>query len=177
LAGRGLAGAVRAAAKVGRAGVAVLAARGPGRPLGVGRAARPGAGAHLCRIALARRGAADDEARLEHVGGTRAARARAGLVHVAGAGRSPAHHARVAGRVLAGVAGPVARVRRAGVAVVGAGRAVGLLGVGGARGAAAGAEVVEVTLAHRRAADRRRGLERIGGTRGARAGARFGHVA
>src|SRR5439155_7635284 len=146
IAGRVLAGAVRAVAQVGRADVAVVAARRPRRALGVGRAARPGAGARLRRIALARRGAADDEARLEHVGGTRAARARAGLVNVAGTGRSPAHRARVARRVLAGVAGPVARVRRAGVAVIGAGRAVGLLGVGGARGAAADAEVVEVAV-------------------------------
>src|SRR5439155_8066667 len=158
VAGRVLASAVRAVAEVGRADVAVVAARGPRRALGVGRATRPGAGAHLRRIALARRGAADDEARLEHVGGTRAARARAGLVHVAGTGRSPAHCARVPHRVLAGVAGPVARVGRAGVAVVGAGRAVGLLGVGGARRAAAGAEVGAVAVPPPGAADRRRGL-------------------
>src|SRR5207249_3950650 len=122
-------------------------------------------------------GAADDEARLEHVGGTRAARARAGLVNVAGTGRSPAHRARVAGRVLAGVARPVARVGRAGVAVVGAGRAVGLLGVGGARRAAAGAEVVQVAFPHRGAAEGGRGLERIGRARRARAGAGLRNVA
>src|SRR5206468_2075728 len=120
---------------------------------------------------------AADEARLDPVAGTRPARAGAGLVNVAGTGRSPAHRARVARRVLAGVAGPVARVRRAGVAVIGAGRAVGLLGVGGARGAAADAEVVEVAVVHRRAAEGRRGLERIGRARRARAGAGLRDVA
>src|SRR5207302_2008017 len=127
--------------------------------------------AALGDVALAGRRPADDPDRQEHIGRARGACAGAHLIRITRVARAgPAHRPGVAGRVLAGAVRAVAEVG-------GAGRAVGLLGVGRARGAAAGAEVVEVTVAHRRAANRRRGLERIGGTRGARAGARFGHVA
>src|SRR5256885_9886387 len=65
---------LRDALPICRADVAVVGTRRARRGLRVGRAARPAAGAHLRRVALARRAAADDEARLEHVGRTRAAR-------------------------------------------------------------------------------------------------------
>src|SRR5207302_1942450 len=59
---RMLAGVAAPVALIGAARVAVVGAGRARGALGVRRAARPGARAHLRRIALARRGAADDEA-------------------------------------------------------------------------------------------------------------------
>src|SRR5207244_4287799 len=120
IAGRMLTGVARAVALVRAAGVAVVGAGRAGRPLRARRAARPRPAADLGRAALACRGAADDEARLEHVVGTGAARPGAVLIHVANAGGRAADRPGVARRVLAGVARAVARVGRAGGAVVGA---------------------------------------------------------
>src|SRR5439155_106521 len=167
---RVLAGVVRAVAEVGRADVPVVGARRARRRLGIRRAARPGPGAHLRRVALARRGAADDEARLEHVVGTRAARPRAGLVDVAGPRRGAADRARVARRVLAGVA----RLGGADVAGVGAGRAARLLRIGRTVRAVAGTGLGEVAFARRRTAGEGRRLEAVrrAGAAAARAGLR-----
>src|SRR5207302_347200 len=174
---RVLAGVARAVALIGRADVAVVGARRARRRLGVGGAARPAAGAHLRRVALARRAAADDEARLEHVGWTGAARPVARLVHVAGTRRRAAGRARVARRMLARVARPVALVGRARVASVRAGRARRLLRVGRAGGPLALPDALPISLACRAAADDGARLEHVGRTRAARPVARLVHVA
>src|SRR5207253_540513 len=115
----------RAVAGVGRTGVAVIRAGRARRLLRVGRAARPGdAGAHLGLIARARRGAADGRARRRQ--GRRAGGAAPGAVlrRITVVPRARvADRVRMAGGVLAGIAQPVTRIERAGVAVVGAHRA------------------------------------------------------
>src|SRR5439155_1450607 len=68
-------------------------------------------------------------------------------------------------------------VARAGVAVVRAGRAAGHLGVRGAAGSVARAEVVPVAFADRRTAHSRRGQEHVGRARGAAPRAGLGDVA
>src|SRR5207237_10682312 len=72
-----------------------------------------------------------------------------------------AHGPGVAGGVVAGVRRPVALVRAARVAVVGAGGAGRRLGVGGTRRARAGARLLRITLARRRAAERARVARRM----------------
>src|SRR5438552_113888 len=111
----------RAVARVGRTGVAVIRAGRGGRLLPVGRAARPGAaGAGLGVVALARRRAADDRARRRRRRRAGGAGAGAVLLGVANVARARvADRARVAGRMLAGIVGPVALLERAGVGVVG----------------------------------------------------------
>src|SRR5439155_446881 len=80
---RVLAGVVRPVALVAAARVAVARARRPRRLLDVRRAIRSAAGTVLCRVALARRGAADRGRRLEGVGRTDRAGPCAVLVDVA----------------------------------------------------------------------------------------------
>src|SRR5439155_1371438 len=133
--------------------------------------------AELGRIALAGGGAAQGRGGEEGVGGTGGARAVAGLGHVAVPGRRPAHHPRVARGVLAGDVRAVARVGRARVAVVGAGRAARLLRVRRAVGAVAGTALRHVTLAADGATHDARGLEAVGGTAVAGAVAGLGDVA
>src|SRR5205823_882129 len=145
--------------------------------LRVRRAARPGARAHLRRVALARRRTADDEARLEHVIGTGAARPGAVLVHVARAGGRAADRPAVARRMLAGVARAVARVGRARVPVVGARGPRRLLRVGRAGRARPGAILRRVALAARRTAGGRRRLEGVVRARAARSRAELVEVA
>src|SRR5205823_1372048 len=142
---------------VGRAHVAVVGARRAGGLLRVGRTVRPGPGAEVVLIALVDRWPAVDGARLEQVSRAGAAEAGAELGQVAGTSGRPADRAGVPGRMLARVAGAVACVGRAGVAVVRARRPAGRLRVRRAVRSVAGAEVVEVTFAHRRTAERRRG--------------------
>src|SRR5207249_612935 len=117
VAGRVLAGGVRPIALVEAARVAVARARRPRRLLDVRRAIRSAAGTVLCRVALARRGAADRGRRLEGVGRTDRAGPCAVLVDVACPGGRTADGAGVARRVLAGVVRPVALVAAARVAV------------------------------------------------------------
>src|SRR5439155_13357306 len=100
--GRVLAGAVRAVAGVGRARAAVVGARGARGRLVVRGTAGSAARAVLRRVALARRGAADDGRGLEGVGRAGRARPVARLVLVARAGGRAAHRAGVPRRVLAG---------------------------------------------------------------------------
>src|SRR5439155_1193722 len=177
VAGRVLAGVVRPVALVAAAGVAVVGARRPGRGLRVGRPRCLRAAVPLCRVALARRGAADGRRGLEGVGRAGGARARAGLVDVADPGRRAADGPGVAGRVLASVVRPVALVAAAGVAVVGARRPGRVLRVARAGGARSGAVLRRVALARRGAADGGRGLEGVGRAGGARARAGLVHVA
>src|SRR5439155_1068540 len=153
---RVLTGIARAVTGVGGADVAVIRAEGATRRLGTRPAPRPVPVAILGRVALAARGAAGDEGRLEGVVRARAARPRAGLVDVARSRRGAADRTRIARRVLAGVARAVAGVGRADVAVVGAGRARRLLRVHRTRRARAGAEVAGVALADGDAALRAR---------------------
>src|SRR5205823_3612806 len=172
-----LAGVVRPVAGVGRAEIAVVRARRARGHLPVGRACRPRPGAGLRRVALAGRGAADGEARQEGVRRAGGARAVAGLVHVARAGRRAAYRAGVPGRVLAGAVRPVAGVGRARAAVVGARGARGRLVVRGTAGSAARAVLRRVALARRGAADDGRGLEGVGRAGRARPVARLVLVA
>src|SRR5207244_257946 len=120
---RMLAGVARAVALVRAARVAVIGAGRAGRALGVRGARRGRRGGGLRRIALAGREPAGRRRRLERVGRTRRARAGAVLVHVAGTRCRAADGARVARRMLAGVARPVALIAAAWVAVVRARRA------------------------------------------------------
>src|SRR5436309_14234237 len=140
-----LAAGVGAVAGIRGAGVAVVRARRtrvPGRM----RARRARAAAHVggAGIAVVRTGRA---VRLENVAGTGGAASGAALGNVTFASGRSTHGARVARRVLAGVADAVALVERAGVAVGGAGRPARLLGVGRAaraRPVAAGGHVTFV---------------------------------
>src|SRR5207253_1820001 len=100
-----LADDVRPVAGVGGARAAVVGARGAGRRLVVRRTARPRARTVLRRVALARRGPADDGRGLEDVGRARAARPVARRVDVARARRRTTDCTGVACRVLAVVAG------------------------------------------------------------------------
>src|SRR5439155_18794512 len=111
------------------------------------------------------------------IGRARRAGARARPGHVARPGRRPAHGPRIARGVLAGGVRAVAGVGRAGVAVVGAGRAARLLRVGRAVGTVTGTALRHVTLAADGAADDARGLEAVGGTAVADAVAGLGDVA
>src|SRR5207249_292476 len=204
---RVLAGVGDAVARVGRARVAVVGARGAARLLGIGRAARPIARAELRHVARARPRAADLGGQREGIGGTiiahpvtalghvagtgrrpalrralrirRAGRARAGaaLPQVAGARRGAADRAGIPRRVLAGVGDAVARVGRARVAVVGARRAARLLGIGRAARPIARAELRHVARARPRAADLGGRREGIGGTIIAHPVTALGHVA
>src|SRR5207302_1093864 len=103
--------------------------------------------------------------------------ARAELGQVARAGGGATGRAGVAGRMLAGVARPVARVAGARITVVGARRPARLLGVGRAAGAVARAEVVGVALVHGGATEHGRGLEGVVRTRRAATRAGLRHVA
>src|SRR5207249_3239480 len=174
---RVLTGVVRAVALVATARVTVVRAGSACRPLDILGAAGIATRAELRRIALARRGATDDVGRLEGVRRTDGARSRAGLDQVAVPGCGAADRAGVPRRVLAVVARAVAHVAAARVAVVGAGRSVDLLGVGRAVRSVARAELAQVALAGRRAADGARRPERIRRAAAARAGAELRHVA
>src|SRR5207244_3442761 len=165
-----LAGAARAVALVAAARVSVVRAGRARRALCVGRTRGRRPGAALGRVAFARRPATHDEARLEHVGGTGGAGPGAVLVHVAGTGRRAADRAGVPRRVLAGVVRPVALIRAARVAVVGARGPGGLLRVRRTRRTRAGAVLRWITLAAGRAAGGGRRLEGVVGTRAARPG-------
>src|SRR2546427_615882 len=165
VAGGVLAVIVGPVALIERAGVAVVGARREGRRLRIRRAGRARhAGAELLHVARAGRGAADGRARRRQ--GRRAGGARPGAVlrriTVVPRAGVPAR-GRVAGGVLAGIAQPVARIERAGVAVVGARRAGRLLPVGRAMRARAGAELRRVALVHRRPTRGGRGFEGVGG--------------
>src|SRR5204862_210835 len=83
----------------------------------------------------------------------------------------PAHRARVARRVLAGIAAAVALIERARIAVVGARGPAGLLRIRGTGGTRARAGLRQVARARRRAAHGARGLEAVGGTGRGGAGA------
>src|SRR5439155_20577069 len=120
---RMLTGVVRPVADVGGAHVGVVRTGSPRGALRVCRAAGAGPGAALRWITLARRRPADRRRRLERIRRASTARSGAGLVHVTVARRGAAYGAGVPRRVLAVVARAVARIRRARVAVVGAGRA------------------------------------------------------
>src|SRR5439155_338161 len=146
VAGWMLAAGARAVAGIGGAGVAVVRARGArvaGRMLtAVGGAVVVG-GAGVAAVGTGR------PARLPRtVGGTRRARAGAGLGEIAFAGGGAADRAPVARRVLAAGAGAVALVQGAGVAVVGTGRPARLpRTVGGTCRARAGAGLGEIAFA------------------------------
>src|SRR5207253_829388 len=143
-----------------------------GHVAGAGR--RPAHGPRVARGVLAghlRAVAGVGRAGVAVVGAERAARllrvrravgavAGTALRHVARPGRRPAHCPRIARGVLAGDVRAVAGVGRAGVAVVGAGRAARLLRVGGAVGTVTGTALRHVTLAGGGAADAR-GLEAV----------------
>src|SRR5207249_4052102 len=107
---RVLASVARSVALIRAARVAGVRGRRAGGTLRVGRARGRRAGAALGRVAFARRPATHDEARLEHVGGAGGAGPGAALVHVAGTGRRAADRARIARRMLAGVARSVALI-------------------------------------------------------------------
>src|SRR5205823_6132702 len=169
IARRVLAGVVRAVAQISRADVAVVGARRARRRLRVGRAGGTAPRAEVVLIAVADRRTAVDRARLEQIVRARAREARAELGQVARAGGGATGRAGVDGRMLAGVARPVARVAGARIAVVGARRPARLLGVGRAAGAVARAEVVGVALVHRGATEHGRGLEGVVRTRRAAA--------
>src|SRR5205807_4708955 len=134
--------------RVERAGAAVARARLPGPTLrrggaGLARHAR----AELLRVARAGRRAADGRARCRQ--GRRAGGAGPGAVlrRITVVPRAcVADRVRMAGGVLAGIAQPVARIERAGVAVVGARRAGRLLPVGRAMRARARAELRRLAL-------------------------------
>src|SRR5207249_1127850 len=162
---------------VAAAGVAVVAAGPAGGALRVGGAAGARSRAELRGVAFAGRGAAERRRREEGIGGTRGARAVAGLGHVAVARGRPAHRTGIPRGVLAVVPAAVAGVDRARVPVIGAGGVRGLLRVDRAVGAVPGTVLGEVALAIGRAADDARGLEAIGGTAVADAVAGLGRVA
>src|SRR5581483_4580220 len=168
---RMLAGDARAVALVHGARVAVVGACASRGPLRVGGAARPAAGARLRRDAVVRGRATDRARRREAVGRAARARSGAGLRHVTGARRRPAHRPGVPGGVLAGDAAAVALVHGARVAVVGARRAGGLLRVGGAARPAPGARLRQVALVRSGTTDRARRREAVGRAARARSGA------
>src|SRR5439155_1341467 len=199
VAGRMLADIVSPVTLIERAGVAVVGARREGRRLRIRRAGRARhAGAELLHVARAGRGAADGRARRRQgrrAGGAApgavlrritvvpragvadrgrvAGRVLAGIAQpVAGPDRGPALRPGVARRVLAGVVGPVALVERAGIRVLGARRPARLLlvrGAGLAREAGAGLDLV--ALARRRAADEGARPHHVARAGGAGAGA------
>src|SRR5439155_152663 len=111
------------------------------------------------------------------VGRATGARPGAVLVDVARARGGPADGARVARRVLAGVAAAVALVAAARIAVVRARRAGRALRVGRARGRRAGAALGRVAFARRPATHDEARLEHVGGAGGAGPGAVLVHVA
>src|SRR5439155_252130 len=174
---RVLTGVAGAVALIERAGVAVRRARRPRALLRVGRAAGPVARAVLRRVTLARARAAHRARRQEAVGRTGRARPRAGLRHVARSDDRPAGRPRGPRRVLTGVAGAVALIERAGVAVRRARRPRALLRVGRAAGPVARAVLRRVTLARARAAHRARRWEAVARAGRARPRAGLGHVA
>src|SRR5207249_4993673 len=143
----------------------------------VGRARGRRAGAALGQVAFTRRPATHDEARLEHVGGTGGAGPGAVLVHVTGTGRRAADGARIARRMLAGVARSVALIGAARVPVVGTRRARRCLGIRRAVRAVPRAALRRVALAARRPTHGGRRLEGVVGTRAARPGAQLVEVA
>src|SRR5438094_4658815 len=167
----------RAVALIRAARVPVVGALGPGRALGVRRAARRRPGGALCRVALATTGRASGGRRLEGVGRTRGARPGAALGHVAGSGRRAARRPSVARRVLADVARAVALVRTARVAVVGAGRPRRALRVRRAARARPRAHLRRIALAGGSPADDEAGQEAVRGTARARARTRLHVVA
>src|SRR5207247_7465484 len=136
-----------AVALVERAGVAVGGARGTGRRPRIGRAARARARAVLGGITDPGRRAAHRAGGLEAVGRTRRAGTGARLRHVADARRRATGGARIARRVLARHAGPVALVERAGVAVGGARGSGRRARIGRAVRARAGAVLLRIALA------------------------------
>src|SRR5205823_9143002 len=159
VAGWMLAAGVGAVAGIRGAGVAVVRARRtrvPGRM----RARRARAAAHVggAGIAVVRTGRA---VRLENVAGTGGAASGAALGNVTFASGRSTHGARVARRVLAGVADAVALVERAGVGVRRAGGPVRLLGVGRAARARPVAALGHVAFAPDRAADGARIARRV----------------
>src|SRR5581483_11319842 len=166
-----LAGDAAAVALVHGARVAVVGARRAGGLLRVGGAARPAPGARLRQVALVRSGTTDRARRREAVGRAARARSGAGLRHVTGARRRPAHRPGVPGGVLAGDAAAVALVHGARVAVVGARRAGGLLRVGGAARPAPGARLRQVAPVRSGTTDRARRREAVGRAARARSGA------
>src|SRR5438874_558244 len=174
---RVLAGVARSVALIGGARVPVVGTRRARRCLGIRRAVRAVPRAALRRVALAARRPTHGGRRLEGVGGTGRARPRTVLVDVTAARRRAADRAGVPRRVLAGVVRPVALIRAARVAVVGARRPGRLLGVRRARRTRAGAVLRRIALAPRRAADGGRRLEGVVGTRAARAPAQLVDVA
>src|SRR5206468_4275386 len=101
-----------------------------------------------------RRGPALGAARREPVRRARTARPRAGLVDVAIAGGRAADGTAVARRMLAGVAGTVALIQAARVAVARARRSGGLLRIGRTGRARARARVGEVAFTRARTAGR-----------------------
>src|SRR5206468_3107218 len=130
----------------------------------------------LRRVALARRGAADDGRGLEGVGRAGRARPVAGLVLVARAGRRAAHRAGVPRRVLAGIVRPVAGVGRARAAVVSARRPRRALGIRWAARSCAGAVLRRVALPRRGTALREGRQETVRRTGRTGAVARLGGV-
>src|SRR5205823_346102 len=159
VAGWMLAAGVGAVAGIRGAGVAVVRARRtrvPGRM----RARRARAAAHVggAGIAVVR---TDRAVRLENVAGTGGAASGAALGDITFASGRSTQGARVARRVLAGVADAVALVEGAGVGVGRAGGPVRLLGVAGAGGAASRAALGGVTLARGRSAEGARVAHRM----------------
>src|SRR5439155_324786 len=104
-------------------------------------------------------------------------RARPSRGHAPRTRRRPTHGARVPRQVLAGIAGAVALVEGAGVAVGGARGPGRRLRIGRAGGPGARARLLRIALTRGRAAHHGRGLEAVGGTGRAGAGAALGHVA
>src|SRR5207249_4461699 len=129
IARRVLAGVARSVALIGAARVPVVGTRRARRCLGIRRAVRAVPGAALRRVALAARRPTHGGRRLEGVGGTGRARPRTVLVNVTAARCRAADRAGVPRRVLAGVGRPVALIRAARVAALGARGPGVLLGV------------------------------------------------
>src|SRR5207253_1076268 len=123
-------------------------------------------------VALAGGTPAEHRRGLESVGRAHRARSRARLGDVAVARRRAAGRPGVAGGVLTVVARPVAQIRAARIAVVGAAGARRRLRVGGTARTGARTVLGRVALAGRRATDGGRRLEGVGGADGA--GARAG---
>src|SRR5439155_323198 len=152
-------------------------AHGAGRLLGFGRPGAPRAAAALRWVTGPGRGAALDRRGLEDIGRAVVGDAVAAFRDVARARRRPAHRARVARRVLAGIAAAVALIERARIAVVGARGPTRLLGIRRTPGTRARAGFRQVAHAGRRTAHGAGGLERIGRTGRARPVAGLGHIA
>src|SRR5439155_1067550 len=144
-------------------------AHGARRRAGIRRTVVGGAVAALRRVAGPGRRTADRGAL--RIGRACRVRPRAVLGHVADTGRGTAHGPAVARRMLAGVAGAVALIQGAGVAVAGAGGSRRALPVGGAVRSVPRADLRRVALSGRGAALREGGLEAVCRTRCARAGA------